>query len=173
MYIPRSIDYWWDILKDRDLVISTTIRNFKQEISGVVAYRRFITDNGLPDTYNGITYFKKSDLAKEFFDISRTIWENWEEFRNTLKCNVDEIPTTDWVYALASHILGADKTTLPQFKGMSMVHMKQLINGLPTENWTDVLIYELLSNSFRINTIPQKYPVHYYIKEFAKEILND
>ena len=172
MYIPRSIDYWWDVLKDRDIVVSTTIRNFKQEISDVLAYRRFITDNKLPDTYNGITYFRKSEMAEKFFAITRDIWENWEDYRSTLKCNVDELATTDWVYAIASHVLGVENTTMPQFKPMSMVHMKQFINGLPTEKWTDTFIYELLPHTFRINTIAQLYPVHYHLKDFAKEILN-
>ena len=172
MYIPRSIDYWWDVLKDRDVVVSTHIRNFKQEISDIKAYRRFITDNNLPDTYNGITYFRKSVMAEKFFKINRDIWENWEDYRSNLKCNVDELATTDWVYAIACHILGTENTTLPQFTDMSLVHMKQFINGLPTEKWTDTFVHELLPHTFRINTIPQMYPVHYHLKEFANEILN-
>ena len=32
MYIPCNIDYWWDVLKKHDLVISTTIRNFHNNI---------------------------------------------------------------------------------------------------------------------------------------------
>lgn len=172
MYIPQSIDYWWDVLKDRDVVISTHIRNFKQELSDIVAYRRFITDNKLPDTYNGITYFRKSELAEKFFTIVRDVFENWDEYRKSFKCNVDEICTTDWAYAIAAHILGAENTTLPKFDSMSMVHMKQFINSQPTEKWTDIFIHELLPHTFRINTIPQRYPVHYHLKEFAKEILN-
>ena len=172
IYVPRSIEYWWDALKHRDIVVSTTIRNFKQEISDVVTYRRFITDNELPDTYNGITYFRKSELAKKFFSIVRDVFENWEQYRSILKCNVDELCTTDWAYAIACHILGAENTTLSQFKEMSMVHMKQFINGLPTEKWTDTFIYEILPHTFRINTIPQMYPVHYHLKDFAREILN-
>ena len=172
MYLPRSIDYWWDALKDRDVVVSTHIRNFKQELSDIKAYRRFITDNNLPDTYNGITYFRKSDLAEKFFNITIDIWENWDAYRSALKCNVDELATTDWVYAIACHILGTENTTLPQFTDMSMVHMKQFVNGLPTEKWTDTFVHELLPHTFRINTIPQMYPVHYHLKEFANEILN-
>ena len=52
MYIPRNIDHWWDVLKDREVVVSSTIRNFKQEVSDVRFYRRFIDDNKLPDVYN-------------------------------------------------------------------------------------------------------------------------
>lgn len=171
MYLPRSIEHWWDALKDRDVVVSTTIRDFKQELSDIKAYRRFITDNKLPDTYNGLTYFRKSELAEKFFAIVRDVFENWDEYRKSLKCNVDEIATTDWAYAIAAHILGEENTTLPQFNSMSMVHMKQFINGLPTEKWTDTFIHELYSHSFRINTMAQMYPVHYHVKEFADVIL--
>ena len=45
MYIPRNIDHWWDVLKYRDIVVSSTIRNFMQEISDVRVYRRFMDDN--------------------------------------------------------------------------------------------------------------------------------
>lgn len=170
MLLPRSIEHWWKILKSRDIVVSTTIRNFKQEISKSRAYRKFIDDNNLPDCYNGITYFKKSKLAEDFFKIVRDIFENWDEYKKILKCNVDEMPTTDWAYALASHILGVEKTTLPNFTEMSMIHMKMMINNLPVDDWTDVLIYEFIQNDLRINTFPQIYPFHYHIKKFASII---
>lgn len=173
MYLPKSIEYWWDVLKDRDIVVSTNIRNVKQEISEVTMYRNFILDNNLPDTYNALTYFKKSDVAKKFFDITRDIWENWADYKSILKCNTDELATTDWVYAIACHILGEEKTTLPNFEAMSMVHMKQFINSLPTEDWTDTFVYELFPHTFRINTIAQMYPVHYHIKKFANVILEN
>lgn len=173
MYLPSSIDHWWDILKDRDLVVSTHIRDFRQDISNVRAYRRFIDDNYLPDVYNAITYFKKSDLAKEFYNTVRTLFENWEEVKATLKCNPKEPATTDWIYALACHIHGVENTTLPNFTEFGMIHMKQYINGLPTDNWTDTLIYEILPHTLRVNTIPQQYPFHYHIKSFATEILEN
>jgi hypothetical protein len=101
----------------------------------------------------------------------RDCFENWDDYRKVLKCKVDEPATTDFIYAIASHIIGKEKTTLPNFEPLGMVHMKQFINGLPTENWTDALIYEILPHTFRINTIAQQYPVHYHIKNFANVIL--
>lgn len=171
LYLPKSIEHWWNILKHRDLVVSTTIRDFKQDISPSRVYRRFIDDNKLPDTYNAITYFKKSNTAKKFFEIVRHIFENWPEFRALMKCNPYEEATTDWVYAIAVHILGEEKCLLPEFKDMSMVHMKRLINNLPTEDWTDALVYEILPHALRINSCPQLYPFHYHIKSFASKIL--
>ncbi len=171
MYLPKSIEYWWEILESRDIVVNTKIRNVKQELTNVMPYRNFIVDNNLPNAYNAITYFRKSKLAERFFNIIRDVFENWEEYKSILKCNKDIIATTDWAYALACHILGEENTTLPQFNDFSMVHMKQFINNLPSEKWTDTFVPELSPTSFRINTIAQMYPVHYHLKEFANTIL--
>lgn len=170
LFLPVSIEYWWDILQHRDLVISSVVRNYKQEISKVRVYRRFLDDNNLPDVYNSITYFKKSDLAKRFFEIVKNVFDRWPEYRKVLKCKIDEEVSTDWAYSIASHILGVDNTTLPVFKEMSMIHMKQFINELPTEDWTDKLLYEVTTASLRINTIPQLYPFHYYKKSFCTKL---
>lgn len=170
LFLTKSIDYWWDTLKHRDLVVCSTIRDFKQEISKERFYRRFIDENKLPDTYNAITYFKKSETAEHFFKLVRHIFENWNEFRATMRCNVTEPATTDWVYALAAHMIGREKVLLPDFTDMSMVHMKQFINNLPTDTWTDTLIYEILPHTLRVNTYPQMYPFHYHVKNFSDKI---
>lgn len=171
MFIPRSIDHWWDVLGQQDVVVCNTIRNFKGDISNVRVYRRFIDDNKLPNAYNALTYFKKSDTAKRFFEIVRDVFENWNEYKAILKCNPDEKVTTDWAYAIACHVIGVDKTMLPSFTEMSMVHMKQFINGGTTENWTDTFIYELNDMQLRIHTCPQLYPFHYHVKSFSEKIL--
>jgi hypothetical protein len=170
MIIPRNIDHWWDILSKRDIVVNSTIRNYKGVVSDVRAYRRFIIDNDLPDTYNAITYFKKSETAKQFFEIVKDVFENWGEYKAILKCNPQELATTDWAYAIASHIVGVEKTLLPNFTEMSMIHMKQFVNELPTETWTDTLLYEVTSDYIRVNTYPQLYPFHYHVKSFANKL---
>lgn len=170
LYIPQSIDFWWDVLKNKDVVISTTIRNFQQKISDVRIYRRFIDDNKLPDCYNAITYFRKSDTASKFFEIVKDVFNNWESYKSVLKCNSNEPVTTDWAYSIASHLLGKENTTLPNFPSMSMVHMKQYINGTRTENWTDTFVYEISHDVLRINTCPQLYPFHYHVKSFANQL---
>lgn len=173
MLITRDISHWFDVLKLKDIVVCNKIRNYKGEISNVRAYRRFIDDNNLPDVYNAITYFKKTTIAKQFFNIVKDVFENWIEYKLILKCNQNEICTTDWAYAIACHILGVENTTIPNFDEYSMVHMKQFVNSLPTENWTDTLIYEILPNQLRINTFPQFYPFHYHIKSFSDKLLKD
>ena len=171
MIIPRNIEHWWDILCINDVVVANTIRNFKGEISDCRVYRKFIDENELPDCYNAITYFKKSETAKQFYQIVKDIFENWEEYKAMLKCNPDEEISTDWAYALACHIVGIEKTMLPNFSELSITHMKQYVNGIPSEDWTKTLVYELLPDVIRINTYPQMYPLHYHVKTFSDKIL--
>lgn len=171
MIITRDISHWFDVMSVQDVVVCDKIRNFKGEISDCKVYRRFIDDNNLPDVYNAITYFKRSTIAERFFAIVKDVFENWQDYQAIFKCNPDEKCTTDWAYSIACHIIGTDKTTMPNFGELSMVHMKQWVNGLPSERWTDTLIYELLPNQIRINTYPQHYPFHYHIKGFSDKLL--
>jgi hypothetical protein len=168
MFIPTDISYWWDVLKERDLVVNTTIRNFKGEISDSTLYRGFIKNNNLPDVYNAITYFRKSKTAEEFFNLVKNIFENWEEYKAILNCNVREEATTDWAYSIAVHLMGVETCTLPGFDQMSMVHMKKFINELSSEDWTRELIYECSPDNLRVNTFVQQYPFHYHVKKFSK-----
>lgn len=167
LIITRDISYWFDVLSYRDLVVSSTIRNFRGEVSENMFYRKFITDNKLPNVYNAITYFKKSDTSNEFFLLVQNIFDNWEDYKRILKCDTDEVATTDWVYAIACHLMGAERTTLPTFTDMSMTHMKRYINGLLQDDWTRELITECLPETIRINGFPQKYPLHYHVKQFT------
>jgi len=173
MYIPVSIDYWWDILCKKDLVVCSHIRDYKGDISKNRFYRRFLDNNNLPDVYNAITYFKKCDFAENFFKSIKIIFENWNDFKNILKCNPNEEVTTDWAYAIACQVYGVENTILPNSHSISMVHMKQFINELKTENWTNELVYELSSSNLRVNTFTQLYPFHYHIKNFSNIIKNE
>ena len=166
MVIPCSIEYWWDVLCERDLVVSSTIRNFKGEISDCRVYRRFVDDNALPDAYNAITYFKKSEVARQFFVIVRDVFEHWADYRAVMKCSSQEEASTDWAYAIACHILGVEQTMMPTFTEMSMVHMKQFVNGLPNEDWSKILVTETFP-SLRLNSYTQLYPFHYHLKAFS------
>jgi hypothetical protein len=171
MFIPKDISYWWDVLEPHDVIVSSKIRNFKQEVSDIKMYRKFIVDNKLPDVYNAITYFKKSETADRFYKIVRDVFENWEQYKSILKCESEEQATTDWAYSIACHIIGVEKTTLPTFDDMTMIHMKQYINNTLLEDWTTEFVYELDDDGLRINTIRQNYPFHYHVKKFS-EVLN-
>jgi hypothetical protein len=132
-----------------------------------------IVKNNLPDTYNALTYFRKSDLAKDFFWIVQDIFSNWDQYKTELQYCVEDYPTTDTVYAMAAELIGREHCTMPTFTDMSMVHMKPAINELYSNEWHRELVIELSTEFFRINTIPQLYPVHYHVKHYATRFLDE
>jgi hypothetical protein len=173
MYLPTSVDYWWEVLQNKEIVISETIRDFRGNISNSTFYRNFICNNNLPNVYNALTYFKKGNLAEKFFQTCKTCFEDWNSVTSEFKCNINEPPTTDWVYSIACLLQGVENTTLPNFNAFSMVHMKQYINDLLSEDWTKECVYEISNNGIRVNTYPQLYPFHYHIKNFSDILLDE
>lgn len=173
MYIPRSIEHWWECYDTRDLHICTTIRNFRGHISTARNYRGTIDRNKLPDTYNAITYFRRSTIAQDYYAIVRDVFENWKNYSSILSVEHNEIATTDVVYAIAAQIIGREHCTLPDWNHISMTHMKKAINDTRGTDWTCELVAEIHPNVLRINTHPQLYPLHYHVKHFAKTLENE
>ena len=172
MIVPHSIEHWWDILQKKDVVISTGARNYKNEYTTSRAYRKIFDLNDLPDVYNAITYWRRSQEAQEFFDLVRDLFDNWDEVKKSIKGGSSDPGTTDVIYALAAKIKGVENVTLPDTSYPSMIHMKPSINYLYGDDWTKEMVWELDKSKIRINTINQMYPFHYQIKEFSK-ILNE
>ena len=159
------IDHWWTLFEHRDVVISQGARTYYNEPATSRYYRRLFDENNLPDVYNAITYWRLSTTAREFFDLVRSIFTQWTEFRRLLKFP-DEQATTDVVYAMAAQIMGVETVTLPQGLGPQIVHMKQKIIQSQTGDWTKELVWEHTDTGLRIQTIAQHGMVHYYIKDW-------
>lgn len=166
MIATSPIDHWWTLFEKRDVVVSQGCRTFYDELAESRYYRKIFDANSLPDVYNAITYWRLSDTTKEFFDLVKTVFENWTDYKKLLKFS-DDVPTTDVVYAMVAVIMGVERVTLPAGLGPAIVHMKRHINPMQTDNWTKELVWE--NNPFRINTVAQFGLVHYHIKEWTNE----
>ena len=166
MICASPVDHWWTLFEQRDVVISQGCRNFYDQPGVSRAYRKIFDNNNLPDVYNAITYWRRSQTAMEFFELVRLIFAHWNEYKTLLKFT-DDVPTTDVVYAVAAVVMGVDQVTLPVGLGPTIVHMKQHMIGTITEDWTQELVWE--HNPFRINTVAQWGLVHYHNKEWINE----
>jgi len=166
MMIASSIDHWWDMFRHRDVVVSTGCRDWQDNVSTARHYRRVFDVNNLPDVYNAITYWRRSETAREFFGWVGNIFANWAEFKKLLKFP-DEVPSTDLVYAMAAEIMGRELVTLPPGYGPTIVHMKRHIIGTTGEDWTRELVWE--QDPLRIQTIAQWGMFHYHIKDWCHE----
>jgi len=168
MVCASPIDHWWDLFSNRNVVISQGCRNFYDQPGTSRYYRKIFDNNNLPDVYNAITYYQKSDVAKEFFKLVRDIFENWNSYKTILKFP-DPEPTTDVVYGIAAIIVGVENVTLPNNMTPTIVHMKKHIINSIDDDWTKELILEYTDPGIRINTVAQWGLVHYHIKELANE----
>jgi hypothetical protein len=165
MYAATPVDHWWTLFEHRDVVISQGCKGLYNEPSDNRTYRRLFDINKLPDVYNAVTYWRLSAQAKEFFDLVRNIFENWDRYKPLLKFP-DELPTTDVVYAVAAVILGPETVTLPVGMGPMITHMKRHIVPTLTEDWTEELVWESTDPGLRIHTVAQQGFVHYHVKDW-------
>jgi hypothetical protein len=161
MLIASPIDHWWSMFRHRDVVLSQGCRNWQDQVSTARQYRRLFDDNHLPDVYNAITYWRLSNTAKEFFDLVKKMFGNWDQYRTLIKFSPDR-PDTDLVYAMAAQIMGADRVTVPG--SPQIVHMKRHHAGTQTENWTQELVWE--TDPLRIQTVAQWGAFHYCVKDW-------
>ena len=169
MVCVSDISHWWQCLQDHDMVISLGCRDHRDQPQVSSRYRRVWRENHLPDVYNAITYWRVCPTAKDFFAMTRTIFENWHDFRSLLKLCSDERPTTDLVYALAAVAIGQEKVTVPAMPWFSMVHMKPSILGLSVDDWRDGLVCEHQQHTLRLDTVTQWGLVHYHHKDWLGE----
>jgi hypothetical protein len=165
MYAATPIDHWWTLFEKRDVVISQGCKGLYNEPSNNRTYRRLFDENCLPDLYNAVTYWRLSSTAKEFFELVRSIFENWDQFKTMLKFP-DESATTDVVYAMAAVIMGVETVTLPPGVGPQITHMKRGIIPTITDDWTNELVWETTDPGLRIHTVAQSGFVHYHIKDW-------
>lgn len=163
MLITSPIDHWWTMLRHRDIVVSTGCRDWKDQQAKSRHYRKVFDVNNLPDVYNAITYWRRSETAQDFFNTVKNIFENWEEYKKILKFP-EELPSTDVVYAMAANIIGPERCTMPFANYPQIVHMKRHIAGTEVEDWRTQLLWEYKNYMTRVNTMAQWGAFHYHVK---------
>jgi hypothetical protein len=168
MWCASPIDHWWRLFEHRDVVVSQGCRDFYDQPATSRFYRKIFDNNNLPDTYNAITYWRRSSTAKEFFDLVRDIFQSWATYKTLLKFP-EETPSTDVVYAMAAVIMGPERVTLPKGYGPTIVHMKKHMIPIVTDDWTNELVCEHTNPGVRINTVAQWGLVHYHVKDANNE----
>lgn len=159
----RNIDAWWQYLKEYEVMLPTTIRDERGNVSSSREYRRLFDKNNLPDVYSAFMYFRYSENSQLLFKSMHWIYKNWEYVkRNMLIDSRNEDPTTDVVLGLAACLvdnhkqLSNNRLEIPSF-----VHLKRAILDLPASaNMKEALDIRYINNHLYIKNLPQLYPVH-------------
>mgnify|MGYP001177730510 CR=1 FL=1 len=131
MLWTQNTDWWWYHLWQHDLVFSVNCRDYRDNIVEKTPYRDIFVRNQLPNIYSALIYFRKSKKAQKFFNLAKTIVENWNEVKTKMlvSCH-DKYPSTDVVFALAYRIMDPTFSGLIDYEWFKFLHHKPGINGL-------------------------------------------
>lgn len=165
MLCVSPIDHWWTLFRAKDLVISTGAVDFYHRPIQSRFYRKVFDENNLPDVYNAITYWRISHTARDFWNLVRSIFDNWSAYKCLIKFAPDK-PDTDLVYAMVAQIMGPENVTMPFASYPKIVHMKPHAIGIKSKDWSQELIWESLDGGLRVNTVQQWGCFHYVNKKW-------
>jgi hypothetical protein len=117
-------------------------------------------------------------MAKEFFDLGRSIIKNPIEFSNMfLHQYKPKVLGTDEAFALASDILGITDEIAYELEFPRIVHMKPMLQKWPwpADTWSDhVGFYLNKKGQLKIGNYQQYDIVHYVEKDkINKEMINN
>lgn len=167
MLFLSDVSHWWVECWGPDMVPTLDVLTYRGETVSSTYYRKVFELNNLQNIYTGVYYFKKSDLCQVFFDTTKLIFQNWEEWYQRLlpKATPTHV-SADVVYALAWDVMGLTASS----KGLTFTHMKSKVQnwGRPQpDDWTKAIpwYYGTDSDLF-IGNYHQMGVLHYVQKDF-------
>jgi hypothetical protein len=176
MLVLQDISTWWKYLEEYDMFFTSKVFTYRQEEVISNYYRKTFVANDLPNIYTGFYYFKKCDMALEFFKWLELIVNNWELFYGNHtpehypgRCSIDVSA------AIALKIMDIipkvtnNKTSYPSF-----THMKPAVQRwfeVPLK-WQDrVDLYINKDCEIKIGNHLQTGILHYTEKDFLDDVV--
>jgi hypothetical protein len=174
MLFLSDVSHWWDYMeKNFDLLITDKVFTYRNELIKDSYYRKIFKDNNLPNCYSAFTYFKKTDLAKEFWSLIELIVKNWKEFFQVfLPESRPKHLSIDVAFALAVKIMGIEDQIFSSFDYPTFTHMKSRDQGWReySDNWMDHAgSYMNDKCQLKIGNYQQTGIFHYTEKSFFNE----
>ena len=175
MIIPENVDWWWNHLQQHDLIFSYHCRDYQDVTVEYSPYRNINRQNLLPDVYNGLHYFRRSQRAFEFYKLCELIVKNWDYVKEHMLINCHEKhPSTDVVYGLASKIQDSTQQQSIKYDWFNFIHGKI---GIHRNVHRDKTFYNYVSaykvnDDYYLGGYRPNRPWHYHEKSI-REQLND
>jgi hypothetical protein len=172
MLLTSSIDWWWNYLCQHDLVLSKDCFDFRGNVVKDVAYRQLFESNKLPNVYNALTYFRKSQWATEFYKYCELVTNNWSAIKEHCLTACDtEFPNTDEIYALAYKMLDPLDEKFVEYDWFKFTHNKNLINGIRHSVDNQQYLYPMeMNDRLYVGAYRQQGVWHYHNKKTMEEI---
>lgn len=170
MLMLEDISLWWEYCKHYDLKFCSQIKNYKLDRVIDTYHRKAFIANKLTNPYFALHYFKKSELAHNFYKVLEFVSNNWEwcytkfapvEYQNWL--------SMDLASAIVIEIMGLHDTVIDKCSPFEFIHMKTPIQGWKQTpvSWQDAVSYIFNSRGeLIVGNIKQSKLFHYVEKNF-------
>ncbi len=175
MLFLTDVSHWWDYMgKNFDLLITDKVFTYRNAPIVNSYYRKTFRANNLTNCYSAFTYFKKSDLAEEFWKMVEIIVKNWKEvYQIFLTEDRPKSLSIDVVFALAVKILGIEDKVFSTLDNIpTFTHMKSRDQGWQeySDNWMDHAgAYMNDKGQLKIGNYQQTGIFHYTEKSFMHD----
>lgn len=176
MILLNTNDHWWNFLSTRDLFFTSNVFDYRGNIIENNFYRKTFTDSNLPSLYVGVFYFKKAQLAYEYFTWLQLITENWKEFySNCITTKHQNFYSMDVSSAMAVKFMDClSEVSTPNIFTPSFVHMKPAIQGWKNRplKWTSAVSVDFTKEGkLFVGGNLQKGVFHYVEDEFLTDTI--
>jgi len=154
MIVPSDIAHWWHILGEKDMWFPTSTKDFSGKDCDVMDMRN---DSIIP-MYSNLFYFRKSDLAAEFFCMLEQVYHNWQLMYDQHLDN--KRPTTNKMsvsYSLTSYLIDRQYELT-----------EHLVTDIPTfvqlnkdSDYEGFPVYKNRDDELYMSNFKQHLPIHY------------
>jgi len=177
MLLTEDIFDWWNYCSNYDVHFCNRITNYKLEPVVDTIHRKTFIANHLPNVYYALHYFKKSDVASEFYKVLEFVVNNWEAcYGKFTPHEYQSWVSMDVSTAIAIKISGMEDVAISNLNPMRFTHMKSSIQDWPVtpENWQNAVPCVLNNRgNLVVGNIQQDPVFHYVEKHFInKKILS-
>jgi hypothetical protein len=176
MLVLQDLTTWFEFLQNYDLYYTSKVLTYRgKEVSGTY-YRRAFDKFNLPNLYSGFHWFKKSELAHEFYTWMEMITNNYQQFykQHAGGKTYQNFCSMDLNAAIAARIMDCEtQITNTRSSYPTFVHMKSKIqnwNNNYTHRWQDnVGVYLTDDLVLKIGNYKQSGVFHYTENDFVTE----
>ena len=175
MLFLSDVSHWWKYLTKYELFLTNKVQTYRGDwVPEQNPYRRAFTTHNLPNVYSAFTYFKKTELTKEFFELVKQIVLNWDQWIVRYTPNyVQKFPSIDLAMSMAVSIMGIEDSVTSAESFPTFTHMKGQVQGWKskTERWYDLIGIYNTSGGIKLGPYNQTGILHYVKKDFHDSLL--
>lgn len=173
--LTNNIDGKWEELLHTDICFPSYTLNFKNNVHDFLYYFKCHEKNLIDMYFSDIFYFKKSEIASEFFKILDPVLQNWRSvYINFIKENKPEYFSLNLCINIAIKMIGLD---IPKnnftYTFLSLENVELDDTDLP-DDWTGYLSCWVKDQKVKVSNFQLNDLVYYNSSTFIdEEMLHD